>query len=231
MTFVRIVPAAAALLLALASPAAAQSWPGQQNQSSNSSASQSPWPDQNKASSQSSWPNQPAAAAPWPGQSDSATHPAWGGKATAAVPAGPGQQQASRGQPPCADEFIPLRDDAQKKGKALQTTVDKNKTDRAKICAAFKTFVSAEAKVVKFVKDNGERCGIPDDAAKVMRANHSKSVTMRNRVCSASAAPSGPPPPSLSDALGTSSRLPDASSTRESKGGTFNTLSGNALSR
>ena len=214
MTLVRFMPAAAILSLALAAPAHAQNWPGQQNQA----PSASPWPNQAPAAAQS----------PWPGQSSTASHPAW---SQPARPAGPQAPQAQGGQPPCAAEFIPLRDDAQKKGQALQATVDKDKTDRAKICAAFKTFVSAEAKVVKFVKDNGERCGIPDDAAKVMKANHSKSVTMRNRVCSAAAAPSGPPPPSLSDALGTSSRLPDVSTARESKGGTFNTLSGNALSR
>ena len=135
----------------------------------------------------------------------------------------------SQGGPPCADEFLPLRNDAQTKGQAIKAAVDR-KAERGEICKVFRNFVAAEAKVVKFVTDNSARCSIPADAAKVMKANHGKSVTMSNRVCNAAAGPAAPPPPSLSDALGTS-RIPDSSNIKTGKGGTFDTLSGGTLAR
>ena len=126
---------------------------------------------------------------------------------------------------------MPLRNDAQTKGAAIKTAVDR-KAERSEICKAFRTFVAAEAKVVKFVQANGSRCSVPDEAVKVMKANHGKSTAMSNRVCNAaSGGPAGPPPPpSLSDALGTS-RIPDSSNIKTGKGGTFDTLSGSPLVR
>ena len=91
--------------------------------------------------------------------------------------------------------------------------------------------VTAEAKYVKFVKDNAERCSIPAEVSKGMKDNHGKHVSISNRVCNAAAGPgAAPPPPSLSDALGTS-RIPDSSNIKTGKGGTFDTLSGSALAR
>lgn len=121
---------------------------------------------------------------------------------------------------------MPLREDAQKKGQAIRTLAER-KAEREQLCQAFRSFVASEAKMLKFVTDNSARCGVPADAVKVMKANHSKSTGMRNQVCNvARAAP--PPPPSLSDALGTS-RIPDTSKVK--RGGTFDTLSGGSLAR
>ena len=63
------------------------------------------------------------------------------------------------GTPPCADEFMPLRNDAQTKGMAIKAAIDR-KADRGEICKVFRTFVAAEAKFVKFATDNGSavRC-------------------------------------------------------------------------
>ena len=184
------------------------------------------------------WPNTSAApaatAAPWPGASNpnaGASHPAWSNQGDAAAnhPAWSRPPQAARGQPPCAQEFIPLRDEAQKKANAIKPAADSK--DRARLCQAFRTFVAAEAKVIKFVNENAARCGIPADAAKVMKVNHTKSTTIRNQICSAGG-PAGPAPaPSLSDALGTS-RIPGVTATEPTRGGgTFNTLTGNPLAR
>ena len=114
-------------------------------------------------------------------------------------------------------------------GPAIKPAADSK--DRARLCQAFRTFVAAEAKVIKFVNENAARCGIPADAAKVMKVNHTKSTTIRNQICSAGG-PSGPAPaPSLSDALGTS-RIPGVTATEPTRGGgTFNTLTGNPLAR
>lgn len=137
---------------------------------------------------------------------------------------------ASAGTLPCADELMPLRDAAQSKSLAIKTASDRK--DRGELCKALRTFVAAEAKFVKYATENSTRCGIPPEAVKVIKGNHSKAVTMSNRVCNA-AGPgpkAAPPPPSLSDALGTA-RIPDSSNIKTGKGGTFDTLGGSAIAR
>jgi hypothetical protein len=63
-----------------------------------------------------------------------------------------------------------------------------------------------------------------------MKTNHAKTVEVRNKICS-TPAQAGPPPPSLSDALGTS-RIPDPTASQGRRGGgTFDTLSGSSLGR
>ncbi len=228
MTTARIAPWAvsAALLAVLSStpPAAAQA--------------PSPWPSNRPAAGAGQFPpaNAPTALPAQPGSvpppsqwgnagAAAQQHPAWSGGGAPQAGAPP----SSGGGPPCANEFMPLRTDAQTKGMAIKAAVER-KSDRPELCKVFRTFVAAEAKVVKFVQENGSRCSIPPDAVKVMKTNHGKSVTMSNRVCNASAAPGAPPPPSLSDALGTS-KIPDSSNIKTGKGGTFDTLSGSPVAR
>ena len=195
----------------------------------------SPWPDSPTR------PSTPATASPWP---SSPTQPmtssgpspwtaAPGGAGTAPRAAAPGAVSPWGGSAAprrdCNAEFLPLRQDAEKRAGAIKTAAAKK--SQPELCNAFKNFAAAEAKMVKYVTDNGSACGIPPDAAKTMKANHSKTVEMRNKICSANAGPAAPRAPSLSDALGTS-RLPDTSSPQTQKGGgTFNTLTGNAIAR
>ena len=123
-----------------------------------------------------------------------------------------------------------MRDEFQKKGIVLKAAID-GKAERGELCKAFRGLVTAEAKYVKFVRENSERCSIPAEISKGMKDNHSKHVSITNRVCNAAAGPgAAPPPPSLSDALGTS-RIPDSSNIKTGKGGTFDTLGGSAIAR
>ena len=99
-------------------------------------------------------PAQPGAVPP-PSQWGSAAprqHPAWGGGGAPVARPGAGAMGAGgpAGAPPCADEFMPLRNDAQNKGMAIKAAIDR-KAERAELCKVFRTFVAAEAKVVKFV--------------------------------------------------------------------------------
>jgi hypothetical protein len=230
MNIARIAPFAALAWLSLALPAAAQSpWPnpapagpGQFPPANAPAAGPGQFPP---ANAPTALPTQPGPVPPpsqWGNAGASASHPAWGG-------AGAPRPGGSSGGPPCADEFMPLRDEAQTKGMAIKAAIDR-KAERSDLCKAFRTFIAAEAKVVKFVQENGSRCSIPADAVKVMKTNHGKSTAMSNRVCNAAAGPASPPPPSLSDALGTS-RIPDSSNIKTGKGGTFDTLSGSPLAR
>jgi hypothetical protein len=134
----------------------------------------------------------------------------------------PGAQQ----MPPCMNEFVPLRTEAEKRASAIKAGIDR-KAPREDICNLFKRFSEAEAKVAKFLKAKQTACGVPPDAVKQVTANHAKTVKTRDQVCAVGPT-AGPRPtgPGLSEALGTA-RTQDAPST----GGTFDTLTGNVLSR
>lgn len=134
------------------------------------------------------------------------------------------------GQPPCFNEFMPLRNEAEKRGNAIQRAA-KRKAPPPEVCGLFKSFAAAEAKFIKYAETNATWCGIPPEALKQMKANHSQTLKVRGQVCAAAAAPPPKPRgPTLSDALGTTT-VPDATTTRTGRG-TLDTLTGgNPLAR
>ena len=68
----------------------------------------------------------------------------------------PGQQPPQQQLPPCYADFQPLKAEAEKRGKAIQAaTSKKDKATREEVCALFKNYSAAEAKLVKFIKDSG----------------------------------------------------------------------------
>jgi hypothetical protein len=139
----------------------------------------------------------------------------------------PQRQQADK--PPCFDEFIALREEAQTRAAAVQNA-QKKKITAPEACQLLTRFTDAEGKFVKFALKNVQTCGIPEQAIQQMKASHDSSTALRKRVCDAAAAQQQRPAgPSLSDALGTT-RVPDTSSARKGTG-TFDTLSGSSLAR
>lgn len=136
-------------------------------------------------------------------------------------------QMGQGGKPPCYDDFMPLREEAQKRAGAVQAA-GKRKAPPNELCQLFGRFAEAESKVIKFVEDNGTWCGIPPDALKQMKESQSKANETRKQVCAAAAAPR-PQGPTLGDALGTT-RVPDASKARTGTG-TFDTLTGSTPPR
>jgi hypothetical protein len=96
------------------------------------------------------------------------------------------------------NDFSKLSAEAQKRG-ALVGAAMKAKADRKELCTLMTNFVAAETNVVKFLEDNKVWCGVPEDALRVSKANHEKSIKFRTAACSEE----GPRPkaPSLSDAI------------------------------
>ena len=146
------------------------------------------------------------------------------GSTPAAQPASPfpapGQQPAPGGNP--CDAFLPIRSAAEKDAQAIQAA-GQRKAPREEVCPLFKKFALAEAKMIKFLKDNQARCGVPPEAIKVATSSHAKTIQIRNQVCSAGPAPAVP---RLSDAFSVPV-TPDGRPNR----GTFDTLTGNPLNR
>jgi len=148
----------------------------------------------------------------------------------------PGQapfQQQRPQEPPCLKDFTPLKAEAEKRGMTLKKAMEaKNKPSREEACNMFKAYSSAEAKVVKFIVDNSKSCGIPPEAATAMKANHQRTMETQSKICAAG--PAGAPHaagPGLSEALGTT-RIPGTTlDPLAPQSGTFDTLTGNVLSR
>ena len=87
-------------------------------------------------------------------------------------------------KPPCYDDFMPLREDAQKRASAI-SAAGKRKAPPSEICQLFNRFAEAETKVIKFVEENGTWCGIPPEALSQMKESQRKADDTRKRVCGA----------------------------------------------
>jgi hypothetical protein len=148
------------------------------------------------------------------------------GPGMGSAPPPPQQQQ----MPPCVKDFMPLRNEAEKRAGALKAVMEKKPT-REQACAAFKNFSGAEARVVAYVRKNGEWCGIPAEAVKGMAANHARTMQAQKQICDGGGFAGGAPKPTgpgLSEALGTNRPIGSIDS---GSSGALNTLSGNALAR
>src|SRR5262249_50266182 len=118
--------------------------------------------------------------APAPTTSPMMGGPMMGGPMMGAPP----QQQ---GGPPGMAEFMPLRNEAEKRADVLKAGIEK-KMERPKLCGLFRNFSDAEEKVVKYAVTNQKHCNIPTDAVNMMKKNHAKTAQVRDKVCAPEAA-------------------------------------------
>jgi hypothetical protein len=135
------------------------------------------------------------------------------------------------GSPDCMKEFIPLRDATEKRGKEIKAASDRHASPDV-ACKLIGGFNQAELKMMHYVEKNSARCGIPPQVLDQLKAGHKNSEIMLTKVCDAAkqAQQRGPVAPTLSDVLGSAASLPEAT-TRKKGGSTFDTLSGNVLTR
>lgn len=174
-------------------------------------------------------PMKPLASAPAAFPSQGAPAPGGFSPVPSSPQAGPSPAAAK-----CQEEFMPLRGDVEKRMKAIQA-LGKRKAPPSEACTALRGLSTAETKMIKYVEVNAKKCGIPEQAHKQLNENHSHTAKLTTQVCNvaaqqAQAQQRGPAGPSLSDVLG-SPALPDARPSKRGGGSTFDTLSGNVLSR
>jgi hypothetical protein len=130
----------------------------------------------------------------------------------------------------CMKAFLPLREEAEKRGKLIKAASDRHAgPDEA--CKLIGNFSQAEIKMIKYVESHSAKCGIPPQIADQLKKGHKNTETMQQKVCGVAQQmqKQGPAGPSLSDVLGSATTLPEATAVK--KGGTFDTLNGNALAR
>ncbi|MDE2467747.1 MAG: hypothetical protein KGL35_03155 [Bradyrhizobium sp.] len=131
----------------------------------------------------------------------------------------------------CMKDFLPLRGEAEKRGKLLKAASDRHASPE-EACKLFKSFSVAESKMLSYVETHSAKCGIPPQVTDQLKGNHKNTETMLQKVCAAAqqAQMRGPAGPSLSEVLGSAATLPEATPTKKG-GSTFDTLNGNVLSR
>jgi hypothetical protein len=130
----------------------------------------------------------------------------------------------------CMKGFVPLREEAEKRGKLIKAASDRHaQPDEA--CKLIENYSKAELKMMEYVKLNSTKCGIPPQISEQMKKGHVGTEAMLKKVCGAAQAQQrGPAGPSLSEVLGSSAALPEATTTKKG-GSTFDTLNGNVLAR
>jgi hypothetical protein len=185
----------------------------------NQSQSASPFPPVNGAAPSAS------VGTPSPFPSQGAAPVAGGGFGGGPPP------QAAGGQDACMKGFVPLREEAEKRGKMIKAASDRKATpDEA--CKLIGNFGAAEMKMIKYVEANSAKCGIPPQIGDQLKNGHKNTEKMQKQVCGIAeqAKTRGPAGPSLSEVLGSSAALPEAQPMKKG-GSTFDTLNGNVLTR
>jgi hypothetical protein len=150
-----------------------------------------------------------------------------GGSFSPAPPSQPGGAAADA----CMKGFMPLREDAEKKGKMIKAASDRHAPpDEA--CKIISNYGAAELKMLRYVETNATKCGIPGSVAEQMKAGHKNTEGLEKKVCGIAeqVKTRGPAGPSLSEVLGSATSAPEATASRKG-GSTFDTLNGNVLQR
>ena len=132
----------------------------------------------------------------------------------------------------CMKQFLPLRQEAEKRGQALKLASEKHQGPDV-ACKLIGNFIQADIKMLKYVEANSARCGIPPQVGEQLKKGHQGYEALQQKICSAAqqAKTQAPAGPSLSDVLGSAAALPEAAVAKKSGGTTFDTLSGNVLTR
>jgi hypothetical protein len=132
----------------------------------------------------------------------------------------------------CMKGFVPLREDAEKRGKLIKAASDRHASPE-EACKLIGSFGQSETKMIKYVEINASKCGIPAQIADQLKNGHKNTEIMQKKVCTVAqqGQQRGPAAPSLSEALGSSAALPEANLAAKKGGSTFDTLNGNVLSR
>jgi hypothetical protein len=150
------------------------------------------------------------------------------GSAFERAPAPPSQAGPSD---ECMKGFVPLREEAEKRGKLIKAASERHASPE-EACKLIGNFGKAEVNMIKYVETYSAKCGIPPQISDQLKNGHKNTETMQKKVCSVAQQQQqkGPVGPSLSEVLGSSAALPEATAVKKG-GSTFDTLNGNVLSR
>jgi hypothetical protein len=179
-------------------------------------------------------------ASPFPQVNGAAPAPSLGGAAPRAFPANGappvgatpfGPQAGGPSPEECMKGFMPLREEAEKRGKLIKAASERHaQPDEA--CKLIGNFSQAEIKMIKYIDSHAAKCGIPASIGEQLKSGHKGTENMQQKVCAVAQQhqQQGAPGPSLSEVLGSAAVLPEANANKKG-GSTFDTLNGNVLTR
>ena len=71
----------------------------------------------------------------------------------------------------CVAEFIPLREEAERRGRLIKAAGDRHaRLDEA--CRLFASFSAAEIRMIEYVEPHAASCGFPAEIAEKLKASH-----------------------------------------------------------
>jgi len=132
----------------------------------------------------------------------------------------------------CMKGFVPLREEAEKRGKMIKAAGERHAPpDEA--CKLIANFGQAEIKMLKYVESHAAKCGIPQQISDQLKLGHRNTENMKTKVCAVAQQMQqrGPDGPTLSEVLGSSAAIPEATPIKHSGCSIFDTLAGNVLER
>jgi hypothetical protein len=93
---------------------------------------------------------------------------------------------------PCVKEFVPLREEAEKRGKLIKAASERRATPE-ETCKLIGNFGQSEIKMIKYIEANSA-CGIPPEIADRLKAGHKNTEAMQRKVCAVArqTEPAGP---------------------------------------
>jgi hypothetical protein len=89
------------------------------------------------------------------------------------------EEQAS-----CLKAFIPLREDAERKGKMIKVARERH-SPAEQTCKLINSYHTAEVKMIKYLEANSVQCGTQPSASLLeqLKAGHRNTEGLRNRTC------------------------------------------------
>jgi hypothetical protein len=87
-------------------------------------------------------------------------------------------------QAACLKAFIPLREDAERKGKMIKAARERH-APAVQTCKLISSYNAAEVKMIKYLEANSVQCGTQPSASLLeqFKAGHKNTERLRNRTC------------------------------------------------
>jgi hypothetical protein len=87
-------------------------------------------------------------------------------------------------QAACLKAFIPLREDAERKGKLIKAARERHAPSE-QTCKLISSYGTAEVKMIKYLEANSAQCGTQPSASLLeqLKAGHKNTEGLRNRTC------------------------------------------------
>ena len=87
-------------------------------------------------------------------------------------------------QAACLKAFIPLREDAERKGKMIKAARER-RAPAEQTCKLINSYHTAEVKMIKYLEANSVQCGTQPSASLLeqLKAGHKNTERLRNRTC------------------------------------------------